>query len=209
MNRNVTATILIVLALGIYFTVTKGIIADGQSVQALNKQYTDAINNAQRLISVRDQVRTNYNNVSADDKARLDKMLPSTVDNIRLIIDLNNLALSHGMTFANIRASVGSGSSQTPTGKTAGQSTPILQQQLTTGGGAAANNSLLADISAPVLDTVTVSFNVNANYEQFISLLQDIEADLRIMDITHLSMQSSENGVYTWNLEFKTYWIHS
>ena len=49
MNKNITALILIVLAVGVYFTYTKGKIAELKSIQVVNAEYQKAIE--QKVIS--------------------------------------------------------------------------------------------------------------------------------------------------------------
>ena len=188
MNRNITATILIVLAAGIYFTVTQSAWDAAKQVKLVNDQYISAIANAQQLISVRDKVLNDYNNVSQADRDRLDKMLPSTVDNIRLIIDLNNVAVQHGISLKNVRAAAAPAPSA---------SAPAAPVQAASASG----------ISAPTLDTVNISFAVTAPYQQFISFMQDIEANLRIMDINHLSVSVGDNGMYSFQVDMTTYWL--
>jgi len=187
MNRNITATILIVLAAGIYFTVTQSAWDAAKQVKLVNDQYISAIANAQQLISVRDKVLNDYNNVSQADRDRLDKMLPSTVDNIRLIIDLNNVAVQHGISLKNVRAVAASA-------QPASAAAPVQAPSA-------------SGISAPTLDTVNISFAVTAPYQQFISFMQDIEANLRIMDINHLSVSVGDNGMYSFQVDMTTYWL--
>jgi hypothetical protein len=198
MNRNITATILIVLAAGIYFTVTKSMLVDANAVQAVNTQYSSAIDGADQLIKVRDQVLKNYNDLSQDDRDRLNKMIPNTVDNIRLIIDLNSVALKHGFSLRNIKAVASAGTQK-------GNTTPASIPPTMTGSGVSNANI----IATPILDTVAVSFSVSAPYLQFISLMQDLEANLRIMDLTHLTMTANDTGTYDYSVEFKTYWIRT
>lgn len=190
MNRNLTAFILIVIAVGIYVTVTQGFMAEAGQVKSVNDQYVSAIANAARLIATRDQVLKDYNAISDNDRARLDKMIPGTVDNIRLIIDLNGIAASHHMSLKGVSASASSGNPAAAPGHAApGGSAPgsaMTAPNAPIGGGFAGSQPSQA-ISAPVLDTVAVSFSVSASYQDFINLLQAMEADLRVMDLTHLS----------------------
>ena len=190
MNKNIIATILIVLSVGLYFTVTTNFLAQAKDVQALNDQYNSAIDSAKKLISVRDQVIKDYSNVSDSDRQRLSKMIPNSVDNIRLIIDLNNVALHHGFVLENIKAAAAVSKTVAPT--------PSVPQ------GA---NPNFVTIATPVLDTVNVSFDVKAPYLSFISFLQDLEANLRIMDVSSINMSIADNGVYSYNVELKTYWL--
>jgi Tfp pilus assembly protein PilO len=188
MNRNTTAIILLVLSAGIYFTFTRGLIAEAKAVQVVNEQYISAIKNAEQLIKVREQVLNAYNNISEEDRQRLDKMIPNTVDNIRLIIDLNSVAVRHGFSLRNIQAET-----------TEGPRTPAAVSQ--------ANQSQAGEISTPTLDTVTVSFGVNAPYLEFISFMQDLEANLRIMDISSLRLTPNDGGSYDFEVTLKTYWL--
>ena len=192
MNRNVTATILIVLAVGIYFTFTQAKLAEVKEVQKLNDQYTQAISNADQLVKVRDSVVKDYNALSANDRERLDKMVPNTVDNIRLIIDLNSVALQHGFSLHNIKAAASADATK---------QMPSSVQQGSAGGVKAGT------IPTPTLDVVSVSFSVTAPYQQFIDLMRALEANLRIMDVTRLTVSANQSGSYDFSVELKTYWL--
>ena len=196
MNRNITATILIVLGIGIYLTYTQGVVSDISSVKSVNNQYYSAINSAEKLIAVRDQVLKSYNNISANDRDRIDKMIPNTVDNIRLIINLNSIALQHGFSLKGITAVNNNTSAGSPSNSQFGAASPL---------GAAAGSPL--SINAPTLDTVAVSFTITAPYQQFISFMQDLEASLRIMDMTHLTVSANDTGTYDFGVQLTTYWL--
>lgn len=195
MNRNITAIILIVLAVGIYLTFTRAKLAEVNQVRAVNAQHLLAISNADKLIKVRDSVLNDYNALSAEDRLRLDKMVPNTVDNIRLIIDLNSVALRHGFSLRNIKASTSNANKNTSSMKQV-QDSSIHQ------------DGTMSYIPTPVLDTVMISFSVTAPYQQFIDLLRDLEANLRIMDTTRLAVSAGSNpGMYDFSVELKTYWL--
>lgn len=192
MNRNITATILIILAIGIYATVTRGKIDEIKSVQVVNAEYSTAIANAEKLIKVRNKVLEDFNAISEDDKARIDKMIPNTVDNIRLIIDLDSIGNKHGITLNNIRANANK--SDSSSSGVSGVKAPKV--------GGSQNV-----IPTPTLDTVSVSFSVTASYAQFIDFLRDLEANLRIMDITKLTLTANDTGTYDFGVELRTYWL--
>ena len=195
MNRNITAIILIVLAIGTYVTFTRGKLAEVNAVRAVNTQYASAIANADQLVKVRDSVLKDYNNLAAEDRERLDKMLPNTVDNIRLIIDLNDFALNRGISLHNIRAAASTNSSSKQ---------PVAPQPQAAGG---MTNAAAGMIPTPTLDTVNVSFSWTSPYQQGIDFLKDLEVDLRIMDVTHLTVAANSNGNYDFGVDIKTYWL--
>lgn len=205
MNRNITATILIVLAAGIYFTVTTKILDSAKSVIETNKSYEAALESAKRLIAAREKIRSDYNNITEGDRDKLAKMLPSAVDNIRLIIDLNDVALKNGFVLKNIRVSGPEGAAGTA-GKQADtkptQEIPVnMESQM--------GYEASANLGAAALDTVSIAFDVSTSYQQFIKLLQALEANLRIMDVTGLTINSSDTGTYDYHVELKTYWLRS
>lgn len=204
MNRNVYATILIILAIGVYFTITRSILADAGIVKASNVEYVSAIESANRLISVRDKVLQDYKKISGDDRAKIDKFIPKSIDNIRLIIDLNNVGLSHSLILKGIKASAsGSDSKKTTSSSSAAPAGTINLDK--------SNTAMMGQSTIPslVLDKVTISFGVSASYQQFISLLQALEASLRILDVTHISLTAKDDGIYDWNVEMQTYWLRS
>ena len=184
MNKNVTPIILIILALGIYFTFTRTKLNDLSAIKEVNLQYQHALNNSERLVKVRDSVLKTYNDISADDRERLEKMLPDNVDNVRLIIDANGVAARHGLAIKNVKTSATNANITTPA--------PVGR------GTASVPNSY---------DTVTLSFNVNTNYQTFIDFLKDLEASLRIMDISRITLNVSDTGIYEYGVEIKTYWL--
>jgi Tfp pilus assembly protein PilO len=186
MNKNLTATILIVISIGIYFTVTKSIVASAQAVKAQNDQLTAAVSSADEIIAARESIIKQYNAISPDNRDRLDKMIPSAVDNIRLVIDLNNLALRNHFALSDVKAVVPSASASP------GQSARAGQPQA---------------VNEPTLDKVQVTFTAVAGYEQFIQFLQDLEMSLRVMDLTHLNVQANDDGTYTFMAQFQTYWL--
>jgi Tfp pilus assembly protein PilO len=187
MNRNITALILIVLAIGVYFTYTSGQITVLKSIQAENDQYLSAINSAEKLIKLRDSVLNQYNSISDVDKARLDKLVPDNIDNVRLIIDISGIAGRHGLTAAGITTSA-------DTNNAVKVSIPTQS----TSNSVAGNGSL---------STVTVTFNVTTTYANFITFLQDLERSLRILDVNSITLSTSANGVYTYGVTLNTYWL--
>lgn len=181
MNRNVTAVILAVLAIGIYFTFTSGKINELKAIRATNAEYQQAIDNSARLIKVRDDILKSYNAISNEDKDRLNKIVPDNVDNVRLIIDVkDDIAARHGFFLKNIKTS--SPSAQTQTG------------------------NAMSDSSGKY-GMVTLSFSVTSTYEKFVDFLKDLEASLRIMDVSKLSIATNDSGTYDFTVELKTYWL--
>lgn len=205
MNKNIIATILIVLAIGIYMTFTRGKINEVNAVRGVNDQYSQAIRNADNLVKVRDQVLRDYSSISVEDRSRLDKMIPNTVDNIRLIIDLNSVARRRGVSLRNIKASA-----VAPVAKASSQKTGTAippSNNLSVKNPGTSDMVLTGNIPTPTLDIVNISFSVSAPYQQFIEFMRDLESNLRIMDLSHLTVAVSDTGTYDFGVQLSTYWL--
>ncbi len=187
MSKNITALILIVLAIGTYFTFTKNKLNELAAIKAVNAEYKTAIDNANRLVAIREKVVKDDINISESDNIRLAKILPDNVDNVRLIIDVkDNIAARHGLFLKGIKTS---------------SPTDVAQNS--------SENRGVAEAIANGYGTVSLSFSVTTNYQTFLDFMQDLEASLRIMDISKLNVIASEggNGSYDFNVEVKTYWL--
>jgi len=180
MNKNATALILIVLALGIYFTFTASKIEEFKAVSVVNRQYADALSNSERLVKVRDEVLDSYNQITIEDQERLDKIIPDNVDNVRLMIDVIGVASRHGIAVKNIKTT------------TANTATP---------------GTVVSGSSGQTYDTVTLNFDVSTDYLKFIVFLRDLEASLRILEVSRITLKADNTGTYDYGVELKTYWL--
>ena len=100
--RILLPSILIFAAVGLFVLYTNPTYQGLKGEMATAAAYNDALNKAQELKSVRDQLLSKRNTFSTDDVTRISRMLPDNVDNIRLIIDINNIAARHGLSLLSV-----------------------------------------------------------------------------------------------------------
>jgi hypothetical protein len=184
MNKNATPLILIILSLGMYFTYTKDKIEELKSIQLVNDQYSKVIEDSKSLIERRDAVLAVYNKIDPENQLRLNKMIPDNQDNVRLIIDLNGVASRNGMVIKNIKTASqkDAGSQNTPSGNR-------------------------AIVLPGTYNTVSLTFDTSASYPTFLKFLNDLQASLRIMEISKISLKANDTGSYDYNVEIKTFWL--
>jgi len=163
-----------------------------QAVQADVSEFNVALDKSRELQELKQGLLARYNTFSSQDLARLSRLLPDHVDNVRLVLDLDNLASQYGMAVQNVIVSGGSGS----TNSTAG----------TVLGAIGAN--------ASSFDSLTLQFATRGTYENFVSFLQNLEGSLRIVDLVSLTMEPirgvvAEGGepLYQYNVAIRTYWL--
>lgn len=118
--------------------------------------------------------------------------MPNTVDNIRLIIDTQNIALTHGMTLKDIKYDARAQSTATS---------------------AAASQTSPSQVAANQKDygTFELEFSVTGSYQNFLAFLGDIEQSLRLVDVESVTFQAPEAGssAMKYVVRIRTYWLKS
>lgn len=128
-----------------------------RELQSEEELFGEALDNSKELQKVRDDLLGQYNGFSSNDLQRLEKMLPNSVDNVRLVRDLDGIAADHGMTPRNVTVQISEENTQ------AGPREGSLGSVLITfnvNGSYETFQSFLQDIekSLRLMDVVNVSF---------------------------------------------------
>lgn len=183
----ITPVILIIISFGAFFMYIDpnyrgSNLGEGQrSVLDLQKEdaeYRSALNNTTAIRQKRDMLVTKMSEINPVDLEKLNKLLPDNVDNIKLVIDMNQIAKDHGLTLKNVKLD------------TAVKANP---------------DKLGADNNK--YGTVGLSFSVSSSYENFQNFLADLEKSLRLVEITELSVTGNDTGIYEFSVGLKTYWL--
>jgi len=119
--RNITSIILILASLGLFFGYVDPTYSEVKELRIEQADYDRALSNSKELQAERDKLLTKFNNMSASDLDKLTKLLPDNIDNVRLIIDIDNIASTYGMRVRNFKTETGEtsevvGLNQTPYG---------------------------------------------------------------------------------------------
>ncbi len=168
----------IVIAVGIFFGLTRKEMDASAPLVERRTNLNAALESARRVQVVRETLQEEYNSFSSADLARLHKLLPSHVDNVRLVIDINGMAATYGMTLRDIQI----------------QQSPDVTKPV---------QSIVGD-SPEHLD---IKFGVSGNYESLKLFLADLGRSLRIVDITDLAFTSRDSDVYDFSIGLRTYWL--
>lgn len=183
MTRYLLPLILIAASIGLFVLYVN---PTYQNVKALSVQaasYDDALNKSTELRTLRDKLLATRASFSNDDVQKLTRVLPDNVDNIRLIIDINNIAARHSLSLSGVELGSTSNSSKEQSAAAVGP-------------------------SGSQVGSVTVGFAVTTDYDTFLSFVQDLEHSLRIVDITKISFTAGSGNLQNYTLEIRTYWLH-
>lgn len=202
MMRFIMPAILIGIAGAVFFVFTNPIYNDISALNSDVASYNEALDNSKMLENERDKLTSKYNTINPDDLVKLKKLLPDNVDNIRLILEIEQIALPYGMVLKDIKYNAASVSAKDK--EAVGKGSSIQ-------GGVVGKTPKDYGIFG-------LEFSTSGTYDNFISFTKDMESNLRIVDISSIAFSSNTTGsdsasktsgpeIYKYNFKIKTYWL--
>lgn len=188
MNPFIVPIILVITSFATYSLVISPTWDQIGNVQSEVERYDTAINDAKSLIDQRDALLDRLNALPQADRDRLLKVLPDSVDNVRLALDIDAIASSLGVSLSQIDVAVSQDQAQSTDSSARG----------------------LGDTLSPtteVYDQVDISFTVEATYEDFKAFIVALEKSLRLVEITEISFTRTEGDLYTFDVTLTTFWL--
>ena len=188
---------LIAVGIGGFFLITSPIYDDITALQAEAEVYNQALENSANLQKERDRLTTKWNSFTVEDMTKLEKMLPNSVDNIQLILEIQEEAAKRGIIVKNVQfepeqfvdqgandAATSPNNSADPASNTAsGQAAAVNNTPSTrnrTGRTASVDDN--KDFEAFELE-----FSVEGSYSDFVAFMKLMERSLRLIDINTIS----------------------
>lgn len=193
---------LLLASVGLFFTVVDPTYKENQTLQSEKTKFVEALAKAQDLQAVRESLEAKVSGVAKNDIVRLERLLPNNVDNVRLVIDIEQIANRYGMTLSTLKLEKK---------KEAGQETAVVERQngafarqSTTGG-----SSQVGPAQNDPLQSLLLTFKVSSSYGNFLRFLKDLENSLRLIDIIGVSFSSGEADFFDFEISIRTYWLRS
>lgn len=182
MNNNVIPVFALIVAVGIFFfyvnpTWTGSIATMKTAISSDDKALAAAIAYATQ----QNELATARNAIDPADLSRLATFLPSSVDNVGLILDLNALAAKSGLTLSNIDV-------------------------MTSATEAKSNDRTAAAPTNPV-GSVNLGLSAVGTYTALQAFLRGVETSQRLLDVRELVVKGSDTGVYTYKMKITLYWL--
>ena len=166
--------------------------------------YNKALDNVKELQKTFDNLVGTYKNITQEDKDKLEHFLPNTANNIKFILEIENIANLHSMPIKNIKFQA-QNALKDPNAATGAQPTKAT--------GITVNNS--AD--SRTYGTFPIEFTTEGDYDTFTAFLHDIEHNLRLVDVKSISFavpptpvkfgEGPNPNIYTYSLKVETYWL--
>ncbi len=198
--KSILSIILIVASALLFFFFTKPKLTELKASQLEVSQLEVAENAAKKLKARIDDLVHTKNNITAENKVKIMKMVPDNVENVKLIIDFDNTLQA----LVEDRGTTALYSKITNGGKMAIENPKIIQTGTISDG----------NFDSSKLGVVSFSFTVSLTYGDFLEFLRRLEHSTRIMDIDSISFsadqpagQNSNDPIYSFDVSLKTYWL--
>lgn len=192
--RTILPILLLVSSIAIFILGINPFYQDVKTLKSDITTYNLALDNSTNLQKTEDTLIKAYNGIKDSDKARLNNLLPSSVNNIQFILELERVANLHNMPIKDIKFE---------TSKT----------------GATNTNNIVSNIVNDNRDygVFPIEFTTEGKYDTFVSFLKDLESNLRLTDVKSISFivpdasgkiaEGSDPNVYKYTLKVETYWL--
>jgi hypothetical protein len=187
MNTRIFPILALFIAIGIFFGYVNptwsGSIAATKVAIALDNQALDA---AAMYTKQQDALATTRAAIDSENLVRLEAFLPDSVDNVRLILDLNALAARSGLSLSNIDVTANDTSG--------------------TGAKTAAQGAMPVVATSPI-GSVDLSLSALGTFTALQTFLRGVERSARLLDVKDIIVKGSDTGVYTYQMILRLYWL--
>jgi Tfp pilus assembly protein PilO len=144
------------------------------------QKYESSLETVNNIETKKEELLTKFNQISADDKKEIETVLPSSLNLLRLVSDIDAVAAGRGISIKSITSK----ETASPAAASAEEAKPQKPY----------NSSI-------------IGFSFTTSYAEFKNFLNDLEKSLRILDIRSVKITPKESGVYDYSVEFETYWL--
>jgi Tfp pilus assembly protein PilO len=223
MTKLILAIIMFIGAGAAIFTYVSPTYSDSVKIKEDTALYQQALEKATEVQNLKRGLLAKLNEFSGANVERLEKLLPSSMNNVHLILDLDGMAAARGLSLSTVTIGREGG---LPEGKKAGDTVALagaVEQQRK-------------------FQSVNLSFSVVATYDDMIAFMRDIERSLRLVDLvaleigpaqtpqqqgefsripnelaqfagsgnrTNIAQVAPPDSTYTFQVELRTYWLPS
>lgn len=183
MNR-VLPLIALAVAVGIFFAYVNptwsGSIAVARDAIALDDS---ALAAAEEYAARQNELASERATLDPENLERLATLLPDSVDNVGLILDINALAARSGISLANIDVAT------------------------VDGGAKSGAPGALPVITANPIGSINLSLTALGTFSAFQTFMDGIERSARLLDVQDIVVKGSDTGVYTYQVTLRLYWL--
>lgn len=175
--------IIIGICVGMYFVYISPTVSLVKTLSLKKANYDQVLLQSKQVAAQRDDVFTEYSNISGTDIDKLDKIIPETFNSVLFANDISAMASRNGLIIKDFKID------------------PSRTEDRTL---------MINQIKNNPYGTTVATIRLNGQYSQFVNFLNDLESNLRLVDVTKLSIktiggQKSTDNSLEYTLEINTY----
>lgn len=194
--KNSFPILLIIVSIGLFYLYINPQYKIVKDLRAEKAGYDEVLDKSKELRQLRSELAEKYGRISADDLDTLQKMIPEKTDLVRLVLEIDNIALKSGISIKGIKASEYGGTQSSRRGNVeADQSTGKKYK------------------------TLAVTFSWISKYDNVTDFLRELETSLKIIDIVSVkvggtgakspsSKETSSPNEQDYDMTIHTYWLN-
>ena len=178
----------------VFFVYTQPAYSSIKTLRGSIGEYDTALSKSRELQELKRSLLARYNTFSTEQLDRLSHLLPDHVDNVRLVLDADSMAVRYGMGLQNVTIT-----------------------KLDTAEKASTVIGVVAS-EKKKYDSLLIKFSMRGTYPNFVKFIQDLESGLRIVDLESLALDPEEvrigeetgpasDFIYRYTVSLRTYWL--
>lgn len=195
MKKIVFPIILIIISGALIFTF---VVPNYKEVNVLNKDigiYKTALADSVELQQTHDALFETYKNIPSPYREKLNKLLPNTVNNIKFILEVEQIASRYNMPVKNIKFDP----------KKAEEEENVNPRGV----------MIISDKDKILpYGVFPIEFTVSGSYSSFVMFIKDLEENLRVADVKSISFKTLPDNktqfisdLHDFNIKLETYWL--
>lgn len=182
MNSRVLPALALILSVGIFFAYVKPTWSGPlKETKIAIANYEQALDAADEYKKRQNALASARNAIDQDSLNRLSVLLPDSVDNVSLILDINALAARSGLSLANVDVLTDDSTVSGKKGNEIARANPV--------------------------GSVDLSLSAIGTYSALQAFLAGIEKSARLLDVRDISVKGSDTGVYNYQMVVRLYWL--
>jgi len=171
MTKLILSILFIIVSILTFTMYTRGAYDEINKNKVLISNYNSALEKARMVTEKLRELVDKRNQISDADLAKLQKMVPTSVDNIQLILDIEGVTKRYDMKMQKVNISQN-------VEKKNNKNNPRINV-------GAAEQELVKSLN--------ISFEVVSSYDEFIKFIVDLEHSLRIVDVVSVSLAQTKD----------------
>lgn len=165
-------------AVVIFFAESKDYFPEVKNMRNQIASYNETINTAKEVKNSIDKVLEDYNVISQENVDRINKMIPSGAESMKLVVQFDEMMRKNGLDLKNID----------------------VRDTIPKDSASVSQNKGVA------IESVALSIRTQGSYGAFYLFLKDLEKSLRLIDVNSVKISPVGQDNYDFSIEAVSYW---